>query len=232
MANEQKDPKESYLEHDNLRIEYAVLQEEIQAFIPTYAKFKVPSVMEENNSIGDDSSEDIYIELYVPYEYTFAWGDEYIPEGTRFLVASIGANINDMRIIGRYDRNIEVPNPSHKLAQYIIQLIMLKEREQAIFDFTYDNDTRIRCHHARSPIHDDIGNMVPNNYDRLKYELWEGPEISEKKDKKDSPDSADNNNSDSGYNKYDDDNYTQKRYNEIVEESNSKVTNAFKKLYT
>jgi len=170
MANIQKDVKQSYLEEDNLRIEIAVLQEKIKAFIPGIGKFKIPVLVPENSSID---GHDPIIELYVPYEYTFAWGDEWIPEGTRFLVGSIGANLNDMRIIGRYDHNEDVPNPSHKLAQYIIQLIMLKEREQAIFDFTYDNDTRVRCHHARSPVHGDVGNMVPNNYDRLDYELFD-----------------------------------------------------------
>lgn len=185
MATVQQDKKQSYLENDNLRMEYAILQEKIQAFIPTYGKFKVPALMDDKNAVGNSSGEDIYIELYVPYEYTFAWGSEWIPEGTRFLVASIGGNLNDMRIVGRYDRNIENPNPSHKLAQYIIQLIMLKEREQAIFDFTYDNDTRIRCHHARSPIHGNVGDMVPNNYDRLQYELFDGPNISDDKNEKD-----------------------------------------------
>ena len=181
MATPQNDSKLSYMENDNLRIEYAILQEKIQAFIPTYGKFKIPAVMEEKSKIDGNSD---YIELYVPYEYTFAWGDEYIPEGTRFLVASIGANLNDMRIVGRYDRNEEVPNPSHKLAQYIIQLIMLKEREQAIFDHVYDNDTRIECHHASSPVYENVGNLVPNNYEKLKYKLFEGPEIPESKNSK------------------------------------------------
>ena len=185
MATSQIDKKQSYLENDNLRIEYAILQEKIQAFIPTYGKFKVPAIMETKNAVGNSSGDDIYIELYVPYEYTFAWGSEWIPKGTRFLVASIGANLNDMRVVGRYDRNIEIPNPSHKLAQYIIQLIMLKEREQSIFDFCYKNDKRVKCHHAVPPIHSDVGTLVPNNYDRLQYELWDGPEIDEDKNEKD-----------------------------------------------
>ena len=129
------DRKESYIETDNLRLEIAVLKEEIKAFIPSIGKFTVPSLMMKSQMSGSTSSskssgssDDMYVEIYVPYEYTFAWGDETVPAGTRFIVASIGANINDMKIVGRYDANRNVPNPSHKLAQYIIQLIMLKER--------------------------------------------------------------------------------------------------------
>lgn len=161
--------KESFLETDNLRMEVGVLQEKIQAFIPAYGKFKIPSLMEGGN--------DEDIELYVPYHLTFDWGDEWIPEGTRFIIASIAGNISDMRVVGRYDRNEDVPNPSEKLAQYIIQLIMLKAREQSIFDFCYENDERVACHHARAPRDTDVGDLVPNNYDELDYGLWEGPEI-------------------------------------------------------
>ena len=173
--------KESFMQQDNLRLEVGILQEKIHAFIPEYGKFKIPSLMEETNAVGSESSEDLYIELYVPYHLTFDWGNEWIPEGTRFIIASIAGNTDDMRVVGRYDRNKNVPNPSHKLAQYIIQLIMLKAREQSIFDFCYDNDNRIACHHARSPIDGDVGDMVPNNYPELDYALWEGPEIDEDK---------------------------------------------------
>ena len=159
--------KQSFMEQDNLRIEVGELQEDIQAFIPAYGKFKIPSLME-----GDED-----IELYVPYHLTFDWGDEWIPAGTRFLIASIAGNISDMRVVGRYDRNEDTPNPNDKLAQYIIQLIMLKAREQGIFDFCYKNDERVACHHARAPRDADVGDLVPNNYDELDYGLWEGPEI-------------------------------------------------------
>lgn len=168
--------KQSFMEQDNLRIEVGELQEDIQAFIPAYGKFKIASLMEENNA-GGGSSDDNYIELYVPYHLTFDWGDEWVPKGTRFLIASIAGNTSDMRVVGRYDRNEDQPNPSDKLAQYIIQLIMLKAREQSIFDFCYKNDERIACHHARAPRDADVGDLVPNNYDELDYGLWEGPEI-------------------------------------------------------
>ena len=165
------------LDSDNLRIEIAILKEKIHAFIPEYGKFNIPAIMESKGVKNASNEDNDFIWLYVPYEYTFAWGNEWIPAGTRFVVADIGGNVNDIRIIGRYDRNREVENPSHKLAQYIIDLIMLKAREQAIFDFCYSNDNRIKCHHARRPIHDDVGNMVPNNYPHLDYGLFEGPDI-------------------------------------------------------
>ena len=174
------DKKESYIETDNLRLEIAVLKEEIKAFIPSIGKFTVPSLMMQSQMQGSSSSnsggnDDMYVEIYVPYEYTFAWGDENVPAGTRFIVGSIGANLNDMKIVGRYDANTGVPNPSHKLAQYIIQLIMLKEREQEILDFCYDNDCKVRCHHARSPSKGRVDSIVPNNYPRLNYELFDSP---------------------------------------------------------
>ena len=170
IGNETKrnapDKKSSYLEQDNLRLEIAVLQERIQAFIPAYAKFKIPAILEDN-----------IVEIYVPYHYTFDWGSEWVEPGTKFLVCSAGADLNDLRMIGRYDWNKAVPNPSHKLAQYIIQLIMLKEREQAIFDFNYMNDLRVLGCCGSSPIWTDVGAIVPNNYPRLDYELFEGPDI-------------------------------------------------------
>ena len=173
--------RESYLEQDNLRLEVGILQNRIHAFIPEYGKFKIPTLMEEHNYNGSESSDDIYFELYVPYHLTFDWGSEWVLPGTRFIIASTAGNTSDMRVVARYDRNESVPNPSHKLAQYIIQLIMLKAREQAIFDFLYDNDCRIACHHAASPSYADVGSLVPNNYPFLDYDLFKGPYIDEDK---------------------------------------------------
>lgn len=173
--------KRSYMEKDNLRQEIAVLQEDIQAFIPAYGKFKIPSIQDNSSGLSSGGEDADILEYYVPYFLTFAWGHEMVPKGTRFIVSFIGANISDGRITGIYDRNEGQPNPSHKLAQYIIELIMLKAREQAIFDYCYDNDTRIACHHARSPRDGDVGDMVPNNYPDLEYTLWEGPLIDTEK---------------------------------------------------
>jgi len=165
LANEQRDPVQSYNEIDNLRIEIAVLQEPIKSFIPGFAKFKIPPLMTDKNNINStQTSDDVYIELYVPYEYTFCWGSDVVAEGTRFLVASVGGNLNDMRIIGRYDYNASIPNPAECLAHYIIEIIMLNKREQAILKSCYKNDKNIYCHHHGRPHLENILDIVPNPY--------------------------------------------------------------------
>ena len=155
---------DTYRQDDHLRIEIAILQEDIKSFLPSIGKFKIPTLTENSDEI---------IEIYVPMEYTYFWGEQWVPKGTKFLVAMVAANINDLHLIGRYDDNQNMPNPSHTLAQYIIQLIMLKAREQGIFDFCYKNDRRIACHHASRPVHGDVGDMVPNNYPEMDYSLFD-----------------------------------------------------------
>ena len=164
MANEQNDKKQSYNESDNFRIEIAILQEPIKAFIPGFAKFKIPPLMTDKNNVNNQTSEDTYIELYVPYEYTFCWGADVVAEGTRFLVASVGANLNDLRIIGRYDYNASIPQPTDCIAHYIIEIIMLNERQQAVLKSCYENDKNIYCHHHGTPHLDNILDIVPNPY--------------------------------------------------------------------
>ena len=164
MATLQKDAKQSYLENDNLRIEIAVLQEPIKAFIPGFAKFKIPALMSDQSRLNTQTSDDVYIELYVPYEYTFCWGSDVVAEGTRFLVASVGGNLNDMRVIGKYDYNASIPNPAECLAHYIIEIIMLNKREQAILKSCYKNDKFIFCHHHGRPYLNNILDIVPNPY--------------------------------------------------------------------
>ena len=107
---------------DHLRIEIAYLQEEIlSSDPPKRAKFKIPVIMTEdrvtslktsnknilNRSNGNISGSPINldntIELEVPLEYTFFYGAEKIPKDTRFLVTFVGGNVNDIKIIGRYD---------------------------------------------------------------------------------------------------------------------------------
>lgn len=110
------------LDINHLRIEIAYLQEEIEsANPPTKAKFKIPVIMTEdrvtslvtsnknilNRSNGNISGSPIHldntIELPVPLEYTYFYGADKVPKGTRFLVAFVGANVNDIKIISRYD---------------------------------------------------------------------------------------------------------------------------------
>ena len=44
-----------------------------------------------------------YKKLKVPKEYTYFYEGDVMPAGTKFIVAFIGGNINDIKIIGRYD---------------------------------------------------------------------------------------------------------------------------------
>ena len=86
------------LDSDNLRIEIAILKEKIHAFIPEYGKFNIPAIMESKGVKNASNEDNDFIWLYVPYEYTFAWGNEWIPAGTRFVVADIGGNVNDSTV--------------------------------------------------------------------------------------------------------------------------------------
>jgi len=112
--------QESKLDQDNLRIEIAILQEPIDAFYPNTGKFRIPALMTEDNvskintnnanianrrngNIGSSSVNiDNYIELKVPFECTYTYGDYEIPAETKFLVALVAGNDNDIRIIARY----------------------------------------------------------------------------------------------------------------------------------
>lgn len=109
------------LYYDGGRIEIAVLQEDLDAKTAGWAKFKIPVVMTQDTVARVSASNfnilnkrnttlssayiniENMIDLYVPQEYTYFTGLETIPAGTRFLVCFVGNNINDARIIGRYD---------------------------------------------------------------------------------------------------------------------------------
>lgn len=106
---------------DSLRLELAILQEDVQSKNPGVAKFKIPTLFTENtvaniqtgNSnirnkvIGNLSNASVNLEntvdIKIPIEYTYFYEKDIVPKGTRFIIAYIGANINDIRIIGRYD---------------------------------------------------------------------------------------------------------------------------------
>ena len=114
----------SFLNYDNLRIEIAICQEDIDANNPGIHKFIIPvlctddtcgsfytpstNIFNKNivNSGVSITNIDNFIDLRVPKEYTMFYGKDIIPKGTRFIIAFIGGNINDIRIIGRYD-NLE-----------------------------------------------------------------------------------------------------------------------------
>lgn len=44
---------------------------------------------------------EITLDLKIPREIMLAYEDKYIPKGTKFLVAFVGGNINNVQIIGR-----------------------------------------------------------------------------------------------------------------------------------
>ena len=104
---------------DNLRLEIAILQEEVQSKNPGYANFIIPAIISgvnisniginnlniinrNNNLSGVELNMNTNIKLKVPIEYTYFYEDEIVPVGTKFIVAFIGGNINDAHIIGRY----------------------------------------------------------------------------------------------------------------------------------
>lgn len=119
---------------DNLRIEIAVLQENVSANNPGTAKFKIPVIMTEDtishiaaygiNNIVNKKNANISgysiniedtIDLKIPTEYTYFYGKKIVPAGTRFLVAFVGGNVNDIKIIGRYDYNKDGDIPYHEI---------------------------------------------------------------------------------------------------------------------
>lgn len=115
---------ENYVSSSNLRLEIAIAQQDIDAKSPGICKFKIPALVSNdtvgtvyitgdniiNKTLGNSGNIftkfDNTIDLYVPKEYTVFYGADIIPAGTRFIVGFVGANINDIRIIGRYD-NLE-----------------------------------------------------------------------------------------------------------------------------
>lgn len=135
---------------NNLRIEIAVLQENVEAFKGRLAKFKIPVIMTNdisaniitsninivNRRNGNLSASQLNInntiDLYLPYEHIFTYGEKIVPIGTRFLIAFVGANINDAKIIGRYDQSSS--DLAAALSDYIIEIIKLDEREKTIKD--------------------------------------------------------------------------------------------------
>lgn len=114
----------NYLDTDRMRIEIAVLQEDLDAKKAGWAKFVIPVIMTQDtvlrytvsntnilnkrNTTLSSSSVNIenMIDLYVPQEYTYFSGVDIIPAGTKFLVCFVGANVNDAKIIGRYDYDL------------------------------------------------------------------------------------------------------------------------------
>ena len=171
----------TYLDVDKMRIEVAILQEEIYAFEPGYGKFKIPTVMTQdvvarvnssssniinkrNGNLGSSSVNiDNYIQLFVPLEYTFDYGAEKIPKGTKFLVAFIGANVNDGKIIGRYDESTN--NVNEIIANWVIKIIKLDDREQKIINYSDEEDAKIRGDYTAK--YTSLQEILGQNYNTL-----------------------------------------------------------------
>ena len=112
---------QNYTESYTLRTEIAILQEDINSQNPGIHKFTIPAIMtgekvgtmyvHAKNSANKrllkstiaKTTFDPTIDLRVPKEYTAFFGADIIPKGTKFIVAFIGGDINNIRIIGRYD---------------------------------------------------------------------------------------------------------------------------------
>lgn len=112
---------QNYTESYTLRTEIAVLQEDVDANNPSIHKFTIPALITNNtvskiytptpNIINKSilksntavTSFDSTIDLVLPKEYTIFSKSDIIPKGTRFIVCFVGGNINDIKIIGRYD---------------------------------------------------------------------------------------------------------------------------------
>lgn len=126
----------AYDSDETLRVEIAILQEDISATNPKTASFTIPALMTEQykgrkyvnnynvinkNRTGTPSISTITIDntvkLYVPKEYTKWYGSIIVPKGTKFIVAFVGGDINSMRIIGRYDKPV-----SENLEDYVYEL--------------------------------------------------------------------------------------------------------------
>lgn len=155
------------LDVNNLRIEIAVLQEEVNAFKPGRAKFKIPVLMTENTvaSINTPNSNILnrrngniqgapmnltnVIELDIPLEYTIFYGSTVIPKNTRFMVSFVSGNINNMKIVGMYDK-------------------FVPEDGQEVIDFEAIFKSMIQF---RLSDIDDIKTAI----DEIKKEVFEGP---------------------------------------------------------
>ena len=118
--------QQNKLREDNLRLEIGTLVEDISDYElrnGTVGKFKITAIMpnatDDTIDIGSgnmglkinpfaptkiQSSE--YIELPIPASLRMYYTalEAKIPAGTRFIVCFTGANLNDSRIIGLYDK--------------------------------------------------------------------------------------------------------------------------------
>lgn len=106
----------------NLQSEIAILQKDILAFIPCYAKLSIPALL------GNDM--DTYLEIPMPLHLSITYGNKIIPKGTKLIVQSVAGNYNELKIIGFY----EDPKPINFI-EYISKYI---NKEESIYPEDYD----------------------------------------------------------------------------------------------
>ena len=141
------------INQDNMRTEIATLDEDItideESVTKTIkGKFKIPvimttdtvasvqtsnkNVLNRNNSNLKGSSMNLNntISLVIPKEYIMFYNGTKIPKGSKFLVSFVSANVNDIKIIGRYDgdKTDENDNSDNLLSSYIKLLKEIDER--------------------------------------------------------------------------------------------------------
>ena len=106
----------------DIKIEVAILLEDISSKNNDVAKFRIPTIMNnddittvntsskniKNRKTNKGSKVDITnaIELPIPYHLKLFYGKKKIPKGTEFLVELSNDNIDNSRIIGLYDSEV------------------------------------------------------------------------------------------------------------------------------
>ena len=145
---------------DYMRIEIATLLEPVKLKNPVKGKFKIPVIMTKddvttiststrnisNKSPGAARSSSIksnnYIEIDIPMCFRFFFNDKKkIPKDTKFLVAFIGANVNDAKIIGIYDTEEyeEFVFSYFELQKKFKEVVKRLKALEAIHDIEYDD---------------------------------------------------------------------------------------------
>ncbi len=147
------------IDSDRMRLEIAVLQEPVKLKNPVKGKFKIPVVMTQDNvstvskstrNIQNKTSSkrvssinaDNYIEIDIPMCYRFFFSDKKsIPKDTKFIVAFIGGNVNDARIVSLYDSEEykEFLFSYFELQKKFKQVVKRLKKLEAIHDIEYDD---------------------------------------------------------------------------------------------
>jgi DNA repair exonuclease SbcCD ATPase subunit len=142
------------MNQDNMRTEIATLEEDVpisdEAIYRTIkGKFKIPvlmttdtvasvqtsnkNVLNRNNGSLKGSSMNLNntISLTIPKEYILCYKGTKIPKGSKFLVSFVSANVNDIKVIGRYDGDkADEISSERSILEYILD--KLKNHEERL----------------------------------------------------------------------------------------------------